>query len=57
MDMSCDYSREDGIDLLRAAAEIPVRTEVTEYPFHEVHKALVDVEADRLRGTAVLRVG
>ncbi len=49
-------TREDGIELLRAAAEIPVRTEVTEYPFHEVHKALRDIDGDRLRGTAVLRV-
>jgi propanol-preferring alcohol dehydrogenase len=49
-------TREDGIDLFRVAAEIPVETEVTEYPFHEVHRALLDIDADRLRGTAVLRV-
>jgi propanol-preferring alcohol dehydrogenase len=49
-------TREDGIDLFRVAAEIPVETEVTEYPFHEVHRALLDIDADRIRGTAVLRV-
>jgi propanol-preferring alcohol dehydrogenase len=49
-------TREDGIELLRVAAEIPVETEVTEYAFHEVHRALSDIDADRVRGTAVLRV-
>jgi propanol-preferring alcohol dehydrogenase len=49
-------TRADAAAFLRLAAEVPVRTEVTEYPFEEVHRALADLDADRLRGAAVLRV-
>jgi alcohol dehydrogenase, propanol-preferring len=47
-------TRADGAELLRLAAEIPLRPEVTTYPFEAVDQALVDLARDRLVGTAVV---
>jgi alcohol dehydrogenase, propanol-preferring len=49
-------TRVDGAELLRLAAEIPIRPEVTTYPFDAVDRALVDLAEDRLVGTAVIAV-
>ena len=50
-------TREDGEDLLRKAAEIPIRPNVTRFPLAEANRALQTLAADRLEGTGVLTVG
>jgi propanol-preferring alcohol dehydrogenase len=50
-------TREDGRELLRLAAEIPIETRTTVYPLAAANEALADLEADRVRGAAVLEVG
>ena len=47
-------TREDGRELLAAAAEIPIRPHTTTYPLAEANRALQDLRADRLNGTGVL---
>ena len=49
-------TRQDGEDFLRVAAEIPVKTEVQEYPLAEANAALDALKNDAIRGAAVLRV-
>jgi propanol-preferring alcohol dehydrogenase len=49
-------TRADGAALLRLAEEIPLRPEVTTYPFAAVDRALDDLAADRVVGTAVIAV-
>jgi propanol-preferring alcohol dehydrogenase len=47
-------TRQDGEDFLRLAAEIPVRTQVRTYPLRDANRALNDLKADRVNGSAVL---
>jgi propanol-preferring alcohol dehydrogenase len=47
-------TRADGAELLRLAAEIPLRPEVTVYGFDAVATALADLVGDRVVGTAVV---
>lgn len=47
-------TRRDGEDFLRIAAEIPIRTRVTLYPLRDANRALNDLKADRVNGSAVL---
>lgn len=47
-------TREDGRDFLRVAAEIPIRTEVQLFPFHQANHALNALKHDGIRGAAVL---
>ena len=47
-------TREDGRELLREAAEIPVRPETTTYPLAEANAALRDLKESRIDGTGVL---
>ncbi len=49
-------TRRDGEDFLRLAAEIPIRTEVQEFPLAEANRALQTLKHDGVRGAAVLRV-
>ena len=50
-------TRQDGEDLLREAAEVPIRPSVTAFPLERANEALVALKADRLDGTGVLLVG
>ncbi len=50
-------TREDGEALLREAAAIPIRPRVTRYALGEANRALQDLAADRVEGTAVLVPG
>ncbi|HDT13559.1 MAG TPA: zinc-binding alcohol dehydrogenase family protein [Candidatus Aminicenantes bacterium] len=50
-------TRRDGEDLLRVAAEIPVRTTVKTYPLEAANEALADLKAGRIDGAAVLEIG
>lgn len=49
-------TREDGEELLREAARIPIRPKVTLFPLGEANRALQTLSADRLEGTGVLTV-
>jgi propanol-preferring alcohol dehydrogenase len=47
-------TRDDGRELLRLAAEIPIRTHIQKYELARANEALQDLKADRVSGTAVL---
>lgn len=47
-------TRHDGRELLREAADIPLRPHVTTYPLSEANRALQDLKHDRINGTGVL---
>ena len=49
-------TREDGEQLLREAAAIPIRPRVTRYPLADANRALQALAADQVEGTAVLVV-
>jgi propanol-preferring alcohol dehydrogenase len=49
-------TRQDGEDFLRVAAEIPVHTEIREFPLDQANEALNALKNDAIRGAAVLRV-
>jgi propanol-preferring alcohol dehydrogenase len=49
-------TRQDGEDLLREAARIPVVPEVKRYAFDEVNQALQDLKADRISGTGLIQI-
>lgn len=49
-------TRRDGEDFLRVAAEIPIHTEIREYPLADANRALTDLKNEAIRGAAVLRV-
>jgi propanol-preferring alcohol dehydrogenase len=50
-------TRQDARELLRDSALVPVRSHVQEYDLEQGNEALIDLKADRVRGSAVLRVG
>lgn len=52
-----NLTRDDGLDFLRVAARIPVRTSVTTYPLDQVNRALAELRQGRLQGSAVVTVG
>ncbi len=47
-------TRRDVTDLLRLAAEIPLRTAVTVFPLEQANEALLALKKSRIRGAAVL---
>ncbi len=49
-------TRSDGAELLRLAAEIPIRTHTVAYALEDATQALLDLKHDRIRGAAVLEV-
>ena len=49
-------TRQDGQDFLRIASEIPIHTEIREFPLAEANQALNALKNDAIRGGAVLRV-
>ena len=50
-------TRADGEALLALAAEIPIHTHTQSYPLEAANEALVDLKHDRVRGSALLRIG
>ncbi len=50
-------TREDGIELLRTAAVIPIRPKVVVYPLAAANEALIDLKNDNINGTGVLFCG
>ncbi len=49
-------TRQDGLDLLREAAAIPIRTHTVSFPLEEANTALQELKAGRIQGAAVLQV-
>jgi len=49
-------TRQDVLDLLKLAADIPIRTEVHTFPLDEANRALHLLKQSRLNGAAVLRI-
>jgi propanol-preferring alcohol dehydrogenase len=49
-------TRQDGEELLREAARIPIRPEVQVYPFEQVNQALIDLKNDRINGTGLIQI-
>jgi len=49
-----NFTRRDAVELLRYAVTIPIRTEVTTYPFAQANDALVALKESRIQGMAVL---
>ncbi len=49
-------TRQDGIDFLHVAAEIPIRTSTQLFPLDEANVALAALKHDAIRGAAVLQV-
>lgn len=51
-----NLTRRDGREFLTIAPEIPVHTEVTEFPFEQANEALAALRAGEIQGAAVLSV-
>ena len=49
-------TRQDGRELLRLAAEIPLHSQTTEFPLEQANEALQALKHDQISGAAVLRV-
>lgn len=49
-------TRQDGVDFLRVAAEIPIHTEVHTFPLEQANQALQALKHDGIRGAGVLTV-
>ncbi|MFN7996315.1 MAG: zinc-dependent alcohol dehydrogenase family protein [Bryobacteraceae bacterium] len=49
-------TRRDGEDFLKIAAEIPIHTQVQEFPLDQANAALYALKHDAVRGAAVLKV-
>lgn len=49
-------TRQDGEELLRLAAEIPIVTHVETFPLEEANEALIKLKHDGIQGAGVLRV-
>jgi alcohol dehydrogenase, propanol-preferring len=49
-----NLTRQDGIEFLTLAMQVPVRTTVTTYELERVEDALADLRAGRFEGTAVV---
>lgn len=49
-------TRQDGEELLRIAAEIPIRTTTQVFPLEETNRALQLLKAGRISGAAILKI-
>ena len=52
-----NLTRQDGIDTLALAARVRLRAHATPYPLADANRALDDLRAGRLEGSAVLVTG
>lgn len=51
---AANNTRQDGVDFLRVAAEIPIRTKVTMFPLRDANLALNALKSDHINGAAVV---
>jgi propanol-preferring alcohol dehydrogenase len=49
-----NLTRQDGEELLKLAAKIPLKTDVVSYPLEKANEALKDFKEGKIEGTAVL---
>ena len=49
-------TRNDGHELLREAARIPIHPRTTVYPLEQANQALQDLKADKINGSGVLAI-
>ena len=49
-----NLTRQDAVEFLALAGQVPLRTEVTTYPLMEANSALADLREGRVQGAAVL---
>lgn len=49
-------TRQDGLQFLKLAAEIPIRADVVAYPLEDANQALLDLKHSRFNGEAVLAI-
>jgi propanol-preferring alcohol dehydrogenase len=49
-------TRQDGEELLRLAAEIPIRPQTTSFPLRDANRALQQLKHDGIQGSGVLLV-
>ncbi len=49
-------TREDGEELLKVAAAMPIKPQVHMYTLDEANRALQDLKADRIQGTGCLQI-
>ena len=52
-----NLTRRDGREFMRLVREIPLTVAMTRYPLSEVNKALDDLRAGKVKGSAVVTVG
>jgi propanol-preferring alcohol dehydrogenase len=52
-----NLTRQDGVEFIGLAPEVPVRTSIQVYPLAEANSAVDDMRHGRVVGTAVLKVG
>lgn len=52
-----NITRKDVEEVLRLAAEIPIKPEIQEYPLEEANTALLELKDRKIRGAKVLRIG
>jgi propanol-preferring alcohol dehydrogenase len=51
-----NLTRRDGEEFFALAPQVPVTTQVTNYPLEAANEALADLRSGRLQGAAVLAV-
>ncbi len=51
-----NYTRQDALEFLQLAAEVPLRTEVEVYPLEQANEVLLRLKQGRVRGSAVLTI-
>jgi propanol-preferring alcohol dehydrogenase len=49
-------TRQDGLDLLREAAAIPIKPHTIRFPLEEANRALQELKAGTFQGAAVLTI-
>ena len=50
-------TRQDGEELLKLAAEIPLKPRTTSFPLADANRALLMLKRDDIQGTGVLMIG
>jgi propanol-preferring alcohol dehydrogenase len=52
-----NVTRQDVVELLQLAAQIPIKPEFQEFPLEEANKALTEIKEKKIRGAKVLKIG
>jgi propanol-preferring alcohol dehydrogenase len=51
-----NLTRQDGLEFLTLAPQVPIKTEVTPFPLEQANQALVTLRSGQLQGAAVLTI-